>query len=149
MATLSESEEKYRLLFESIEQGYGVAEVLPATAASPVDVRWVEINPAFERLTGLSAAQLRQGATVRQLAIDTEEEWFTHYEQVVRTGQPVQFELYVRRRQAWFDVYAFSLAQVAPRRIGVLFRDSTARRLAQQRQQLAAVLAGQEEERRR
>jgi|GEM_PF-5591231 len=145
-SALRSSEARYRVLFESMDQGFGVAQVLLAT---PTDVRWLEVNPPFCALTGLDQTQLLSGKSVRQLPIDLDEKWFTHYERVALTGEPAQFELYVKRRDVWLDVYAFRVDAPARHQIAVLFRDSTARRQAGQQQQVAAVLDGQDEERRR
>jgi signal transduction histidine kinase len=140
---------KYHKLFEAMAQGFGIAELLPATATTPTDVRWLEVNPAFTRLTGLSAEQLGRGVSVRRLGLHIEEEWFTRYERVLHTRQGERFELFVSRVGEWFDVYAFPLDETEPSHLGVLFYNSTARKQITQQQQLAAVLEGQEEERRR
>ncbi len=62
------SEIKYRTLFETMEQGFGIGEMLPAneSAGEPVDYRWLEVNPQFERLTGLARADVLS-QTMRQL----------------------------------------------------------------------------------
>src|SRR5260221_671850 len=51
-----EMEERYRMLFDSIDAGYCVIEVLYDAGGRPMDYRFLEVNPAFERQTGLSDA---------------------------------------------------------------------------------------------
>ncbi|MBO2030711.1 PAS domain-containing protein [Siccationidurans ginsengisoli] len=140
---------RYRKLFETMTQGFGIAQLLPATATTPTDVRWLEVNPAFIHLTGLPAAQLSRDVSMRQLGVHMEEEWFIRYQRVVQTRQPERFELFSSRVGEWFEAYAFPLDEAEPLLLGVLFYNSTDRKQAQQQQQLAAVLEGQEEERRR
>jgi PAS domain-containing protein len=72
---LRASEEKYHTLFESIDEGFCIVEVIFDEAGEPVDYRFLEVNPAFERHTGLRDATSRRagaraaprGALVRDL----------------------------------------------------------------------------------
>ncbi|WP_114948585.1 PAS domain-containing protein [Microvirga calopogonii] len=59
-AGLRESEEQYRILFESIDEGFCVIEVLFDTSGEPVDYRFLQANPVFERQTGLVDAMGRR-----------------------------------------------------------------------------------------
>ena len=49
---LRASEERYRRLFEAMDEGFCIVEMLYAPGGKPVDYRFVEINPAFEKRTG-------------------------------------------------------------------------------------------------
>ena len=55
-AALRQSEERYRTLFESIDEGFCVIEVLCNDQGLPVDYRVLEVNPTFEQQTGLQQA---------------------------------------------------------------------------------------------
>jgi len=61
---VQESETRYRSLFESIDEGFCVIEVLFDERQSPMDYRFLEINPAFQKHTGLERAL---GKTMREL----------------------------------------------------------------------------------
>jgi PAS domain-containing protein len=52
-AALQESEERYRGLFESMNEGFALHELLYDESGEPCDYRFLDVNPAFERLTGL------------------------------------------------------------------------------------------------
>ena len=127
------SEAKYRTLFENMDQGFGISEVLPgAGPGGAVDLRWLEINPQFERLTGVAYADVVGGQTVRQLVPDIEDEWLARYERVSATGEPVRFEQHSLALGHWFDTYIFALEGPAPRRVAALFTNITARKEAEQ-----------------
>ncbi|WP_422928167.1 PAS domain-containing protein [Singulisphaera sp. PoT] len=125
-AALLASEEKYRTLFESIDEGFCVIEVLFDDDGEPFDWRYLEMNPAFESHTGLRDAA---GRTTREVAPGMDAHWFEIYGRVVRTGEPVR---YVNEAKAlgdrWFEVYAFRLGGEGSHKVAVLFNDVTERR---------------------
>ena len=88
-AALREREEEYRLLFESIDEGFCVIEVLFDTEGKSSDYRFLEVNPAFQRQTGLDEAT---GRRMRELAPAHEEHWFEIYGRIALTGEPIRFE---------------------------------------------------------
>lgn len=125
-AALRDSEEKYRALFESIDQGYCVAQIICDSEGHPTDYRFEQINPAFTELTGLPAHAV--GRTARELVPNLEPFWVDTYGRVGITGEPVRFEDQSRAMNRWFDVYALRLGAPADRRIGILFTNITARK---------------------
>ncbi|OON65276.1 PAS domain S-box protein [Hymenobacter sp. CRA2] len=129
---LRASEAKYRTLFETMEQGFGIGQAIPADEATgaPLDWQWLEVNPQFERLTGLSrAAVLSQ--TTRQLIPGLEEIWYERYAHVGATGETVSFEAYSPVLDSWFDAYVFAVGLPDARRVAVLFTNTTERRRAE------------------
>lgn len=126
---LRRSEERYRSLFDSLDEGFCVIEVL-FDGNEPVDYRFIELNPAFEKLTGLRDAR---GKRMRELEPAHEEHWFSIYGRIVRTGEPERF---VRRARhlgdRWYDVFAFPTGRPEARLVSILFRDVTARIRAEQ-----------------
>ncbi len=127
-ATVRESEERYRTLFEAIDAGFCIIEVL-FEGEKAIDYCFVEVNPAFERQTGLIGAV---GKRMRELAPEHEEHWFEIYGGVARTGQPARFENEAAALGRWYDVHAFRIAPLAKRRVAVLFADISERRRAEQ-----------------
>ena len=136
---LRKSEERYRTLFESMDEGFCVIEMLFDQGRRPVDYRFLEINPAFEKHTGLVGAN---GKRVRELVPDQDDHWFETYGRVATTGEPVRFEAEGKALGRWFDVYATRLGGPGSAKVAILFNDITERKRTQENlERLAAELA--------
>lgn len=127
-AALRASEARYRTLFESMDEGFCVIEMLYDADGAPVDYRYVEVNPAFEAQTGFTGAV---GRTVREFVPDHEPRWFEVYHRVLATGEPVRFVGEAADIHRWFDLYAFPLGPEAGPRVAILGADVTERVLAE------------------
>jgi PAS domain S-box-containing protein len=125
---VEESEAKYRGLFETMDQGFCIVEMIFEAANRPVDYRFLEINPMFEKQTGLKDAM---GKTARELVPDLEALWFEIYGKVALTGEPIRFVEGSQAMGRWFEVYAFRLGGNESRRVAILFTDITQQRQAQ------------------
>ncbi|RYZ26043.1 MAG: PAS domain S-box protein, partial [Sphingobacteriales bacterium] len=122
---LREREARYRGLFETMEQGFCVIEVIFNEDDKPVDYRFVEVNPVFSKHTGLQDAV---GRTARELLPGLEPHWFDIYGKVAATGVPARFTEGSDSMGRWFDVYAFSLGNPGTRQVALLFSDITERK---------------------
>jgi len=122
-----ESENKYRSLFDSIDQGFCVLEVIFNEQDHPTDYRFLEINPVFEKQTGLKDAV---GKTIRELLPDIESHWIEQYGKVALTGKATRFTEGSQAMGKWFDVYAFRVGDNNSRKVALLFTDITERRKA-------------------
>jgi PAS domain S-box-containing protein len=132
---LRASEERYRTLFNSIDQGFCIIEMIFDERERPVDYRFLTLNAAFEKQTGLVRAQ---GKRMRELAPEHEGHWFEIYGRIALTGEPARFEQHAAALGRWFDVCAFS-ADEAQRHVGILFSDITERRTSEQALRAALV----------
>ena len=114
-------------------------EVIFGDDGKGVDYRFVEVNPAFEKQTGLTEPA---GRTIRELAPDIESHWSEMYGAVVKTGEPVRFVNEAKGLDGrWYDAFACRLGDPDQRRVAVLFNDITARkRAAEEREGLVAQL---------
>lgn len=117
---LRESDEAYRTLFNAMDSGFCLIEVCYDGAGAPVDLRFVEVNPAFARHSGLSDAA---GRSVSELLPDLERAWLEIYDRIVRTGLAERFELGAKALGRWFDVNAFRIGAPGQHRVAVLFTD--------------------------
>lgn len=136
-AALRASEEKYRFLFNSIDEGFAVIKLLWNVDGSPADYRFLEVNGMFEKLTGL---QKVTGRTAKEVVPDLEAHWFEIYGRVASTGESVRFVEGAEALGRWFDVYAFPLHR-EPDLVALLFTDVTQRH--QNEQEMARLSAAE------
>ena len=87
-----DSNNHYRRLFESLDDGFCVIEKVMGRADAPLDFIYVEVNPAFLLQAGLGDTTAVVGKTIRQLFPTISEDWFQSYEAVHTTGEPIRFE---------------------------------------------------------
>jgi PAS domain S-box-containing protein len=126
---LRESEARYRGLFDTIDEGFCIIELIYDQHEKPVDWRYLEVNPSFEKQTGISEVT---GKRIRELAPAHEEYWFETYGKVALTGNPVRF---INEAKAidgidnrWFDLYAFPAGEPGSHKVAILFTDITERK---------------------
>ncbi len=144
--TLRASEQQYRSLFEAIDAGFCVIEMINGPSGRAVDYRFVEVNPAFGKHTGLQQAQ---GKAIRQLVPDHDAHWSEIFGKVARTGAAIRFQSPSAALRRHFDVFAFRIGGDASQRVGVLFNDITAQKEAEKRTRVfqQEIIAAREEER--
>ena len=136
-AALRQGEERFRTILETIEAAFAIVEVKFDADDKPVDYRFVEVNPAFERQAGVNL----RGKWVTEFAPDLEPFWFETYGHVARSGEPTTFENYAEAFGRWFDVRAVRVGEPADRQIAIFFSDVTARREAEDRLRASEALA--------
>ena len=142
---LAESERKYRRLFNTMSEGFALHEIILDKKGKPQDYRFLEVNPAFETLTGLSAKDI-EGKTVKEAIPGIEQFWIDEYGEVALTGISKKFENFSEPLDRYYEVYAFRPAE---NQVAVIFTDITKRkkdeeaiRLANERLELAQQGAG-------
>lgn len=120
---LRASESRYGQLFDQMLSAFAVHQIILDSAGKPVDYRFIEVNPAFERLTGLSRDKA-VGRCVTELLPGIEQFWIDQYGAVALTGQPAQFTYRSDMLGRDFEVAAFS---PGPGRFACIFNDVTER----------------------
>ncbi len=101
------SEERYRLLFREMVEGFALHEIVVDDLGKPIDYIFLDINPAFEELTGLKHIQVI-GKRIREILPNIETHWIETYGNVALTRQDVLFENYSEDFGKWYQVHAFS-----------------------------------------
>jgi PAS domain S-box-containing protein len=124
-----QSDRRYRTLFDSIDEGFCVVQMIFDGEGRPVDYRFVEANPAFVKHSGLP--QDAVGRCAREMLPELEEHWFQIYGRVALTGEPSRFESGSDAMGRWFDVFAFRVDEPEQRRVAILFTDVTEYRQAE------------------
>ena len=114
--------DSYRALFESMDEGFCVLDMLYDAQDHPVDFKIVEVNPAFENQSGLRDPV---GKRIRDIVPELEHQWVEAYGLVAASGEPISFSQESPSLGRCFDVYAFRIGDASRRRVGALFRDIT------------------------
>jgi PAS domain S-box-containing protein len=127
-ATARESEARYQALFEAMSEGFAVFDIVLDPHGEPTDARFLEVNPAFERLTGLPRADV-MGRLLRELSPNESAFWVGAYAEIDATGTPVHLEHRSAVVHRDYDVYGFS---PRPRQLALLFFDITDRKRVEQ-----------------
>ncbi len=139
LATLAlrTSEERYRTLFDSMDQGFCVLEMVYDASGAVTDYRYVETNPLFTAHTGLSGVL---GKLASEVVGQLDPAWYERFGVVAQTGIAMRFESEAIGR--WFDVYANRIGDHGSSKVALLFRDISARKASDaQLRRLAADLA--------
>lgn len=121
-AALKKSEARYRSLFDSMDEGFCMIDVMFDEHGRPYDYRFCDLNPSFQSQTGLVDAA---GKTMRELAPEHEAHWFDIYGRVAKTGEPVRFENEAKALGRWFDVFASRIEEEDGPKVALLFKDIT------------------------
>jgi PAS domain S-box-containing protein len=124
---LRESEKRYRTLFESLSEGFSLQELVYDEAGKPVDIRFLEVNPAFERITGVSREQV-VGKTRQELQENAPSELLDLAARVVQVGEPVQFDYYSEALGKYLVLSAYKTGE---NQLALLSVDITPRKKAE------------------
>lgn len=120
-----ESEEHYRTLFNSIDSGFCVLEIVFDKKKRPIDYIFREANTIFEKQTGLTDVI---GKRMKDIAPGHEDHWFERYGNVALTGEAIRFEDSAKELNRIFEVYAYRFGEPEDHQVAVLFTDITARK---------------------
>jgi PAS domain S-box-containing protein len=134
-----ESETRFRTLFESMDEGYCVVEMIFDQESNPIDYRFLEVNPVFEKQTGIKDAR---GRLMREIAPDHEQYWFDIYGRIALTGETLRFENTAAALGRYFEVCAFRVGGPQLRQVGIIFNDITARKNLERQRELLFLQEG-------
>ncbi len=123
---LKDSATKYRTLFNSIDEGFFLIDVIFDENDRPVDMYYVEANDAATRMLG----QDYTGKRLREIDPNYEEYWFEIFGKVALTGESMRMEQYAEPDKKWYSFYVFRVGGPESRRIGNIFQNITERKRA-------------------
>ena len=126
-AALRESEERYHSLFENMTEGFALHEIICDERGVPSDYRFLDVNPAFEALTGLKRDEI-MGRCIMEILPGEDPKWIRLFGQVAITGEPIHFENFSPVLKRHYEVFAY---RPAPHRFAVIFMDVTDRKQAE------------------
>jgi signal transduction histidine kinase/CheY-like chemotaxis protein len=125
---LRKSETLYHGLFDSMNDGFCIIEMIFDADGKPADYRFLEINAAFERQTGLHDAA---GKRMRELAPAHEEYWFEIYGKIALTGEPAHFLNEAKALNCYYEVRAYRVGEPELRQVAIVFNDISERMRAE------------------
>ena len=106
---LRQSEERFRTLFENIQDGFALHELVYDENQKPVDYKFLEINSSFERLTGLKKEEIIGKRVTEALpGIENDSaDWIGTYAKVVINNEPFNFEQFSELLNKRYSCRAF------------------------------------------
>lgn len=108
--SLGASEKRYHSLFENMLDGFAYCRMFFENG-QPADYINIDVNPAFEELTGLKDIVGKKITEVIPGIKEDNPELFEIYGRVALTGEPEKFETYVKGLEKWFSLSVFSPAK--------------------------------------
>jgi PAS domain S-box-containing protein len=134
---LRESEEKYRTLFDSIDEGFAIEELIYGPDGQIEDIIFREVNRAYERQGGLHDVV---GKSIKEVLPHLEQHWKDAFAHVAKNGEPVRLVNYAQDVDRWFDAYLTMLAG-SDKYVAVVFNDITERKLHERQQEFLLKLS--------
>jgi len=120
-------EQEYFSLFNEMINGFAYHKIILDENNNPCDYTFLNVNPAFERLTGLKAKDII-GKTELEVMPNIEKYWAEIYGKVALTGESIQFENFASALNKYYSVVAYSPEKGY---FATIFEDITERKLAE------------------
>lgn len=128
------SEAELALLYTNMSLGFALHQVQRDHTGNIVDYFYLQINPAFEAMTGISRENVC-GKSARQLQANSESHWLKHFADVEADGKAKHFESHAQASNRWYITDCY---QAGKDRFVVLLHDISERKYAEQKLQLSA-----------
>jgi two-component system, cell cycle sensor histidine kinase and response regulator CckA len=122
--SLAAREKEYNTLVETLDEGFCVIEVIFDSKDKAVDYRFLEINPAFIKQTGLTDPLKK---TMKEMVPGIEDSWIEIYGKVAQTGESVRMEAPAAAMNRVFNTFAYRIGSEGSHKVGVIFSDITKR----------------------
>ncbi len=107
-AALKESEHRYHSLFENMMEGFAYCKMFFDDGGCPVDFEYIDVNPVFERVTGLANVVGKKATSVIPGIRETYPDALDIYGRVAATGRPERFELNLQSIDKWLSISVYS-----------------------------------------
>jgi PAS domain S-box-containing protein len=107
---LRASDEKYRPLFDNMLNGFAYCRILLDEYKRPTDFIYIDVNTAFEKLTGLKKEEVigRRMTEAIPGIREAHSDLFDIYGEVALTGKETKFEIYFEPLGIWLSISAYS-----------------------------------------
>ena len=126
---LASSQERYRFLFNAMDEGFCIIEFFDGPHGPLSDYIHIEANPAYAFHAGIPNVV---GQTLRKMVPDEADGWVEFYGKVLRTGEPIRFERELVATGRYLALTAFRIEPASRNQVAVLFQDITERKRAEE-----------------
>ena len=124
---LGKSEEKYRVLFDSMNDGLGQHQMVFDEDGNSINYRITDINPAYEKILGKSKSDV-VGKLATEVYRVEQAPYLDLFASVAESGKATRFETYFQPIGRYFSVSVFSPAKS---QFAVVFKDISERKHAE------------------
>ncbi|MCD8739118.1 PAS domain-containing protein [Mucilaginibacter roseus] len=124
LSQLSQAGDFYKAIFDQMDQGYILVEVLFDENDQPYDIYYIESNAAADRMTGTKLA----GKHTSELAPNYEQHWFDIFGRIAKTGVAERHEVPAEPLGVINELYGFKVGEPEERKLAVIYTDVTARK---------------------
>jgi PAS domain S-box-containing protein len=131
MEIVQHAEDKYRAIFNSIEEGFSLLDIQFDENGNAYDIVIQDANPAQDRIDGIRALI---GKRVREILPNIEMKWIERYAAIARSGEPASFEDWSEANKRWYEVHASRVGGEGSTLVAIVYNDITERRRRQQHQ---------------
>ncbi|CAM3399752.1 PAS domain-containing protein [Pseudomonas floridensis] len=125
---LALSQERYRFLFDAMDEGFCVIEFFDGPHGPLSDYIHIEANPAYEYHAGIPNVV---GKKLREMVREEADDWVKFYGKVLATGEPIRFERELEATGRFLALTAFRIEPASRKQVAVLFQDITERKRAE------------------
>ena len=119
-SALRKSEFRYHTLFSTMVEGFCVIEVIFSPQGKAIDFRYLEVNPAFYKQTGMHDMV---GKRMREIYPVQDDYWFELYGKVAMTGEPAHVLNEARVLRGFFDIHAYRIGDPELRQVAIISND--------------------------
>jgi PAS domain S-box-containing protein len=101
-----ESDKKYRLLFENMNEAFALHKIITDENNKPIDFEYIDVNSSFERITGLKKTDIIH-KRVMKIMPNLEPYWFENFGNVALTGIPNTYSNYVESWGKYIETHTY------------------------------------------
>jgi|GEM_PF-5394532 len=124
---LSESEKKWHSLFDNMFDAFALHEIMLDKNNEPYNFRFIDVNPAFENMTGLKRKDVI-GKTIFDIFPDFNIIWEKNFKNILSTGKSIKNEYYFNLYDKYFEIIIFSPEK---NQFATIFTDITEKKKAE------------------
>jgi serine phosphatase RsbU (regulator of sigma subunit) len=118
-------------MFDALDEGFCILERAVTAIPGQLDFRYVAANAALETQSGVTNVV---GRTMREVIPIEPEDWYEIFDQVLSTGQSRRFQQSLGSYNRELELYAFCVDPDTRDKLGIVFRDITAKVEAEARE---------------